>query len=87
MESLQPRQPPEPEGHDLDQALRDVVRVLVIDYPWARPDHVAAMLRTNFVRMSDTEAPNRRLVRAERDTRAQIRRGGRPLGPAPAIST
>ena len=54
-------------------ALVHVERSISNDHPWASRHHVGQVLRDRFERTRDAKVQNYRLLRAERETRAQLR--------------
>lgn len=71
----QPREPSPEDAVDAhDRALSGVVRQVIADYPWAAPEYVDKILRANFDGTREAKVHTYRLLLAERDTRARLRR-------------
>jgi hypothetical protein len=66
-------------GDAEEKALRTIIDQVAAAYPWATRDHVAALLRSNYAATANARVQNYRLVLAERDTRARLRREAQDL--------
>lgn len=65
------------------KALRAIAAQISAAYPWASHDHLTALLRANYAATANARVQNYRLVLAERDTRALLRREANGLSTAP----
>lgn len=69
-----------------ERGLREVTQQILLTYPWASPEHVEAILRSNYDATNGAKVQNYRLLLAERDTRVQLRREASSRTPRPAES-